>query len=528
MKKLQHRRLIQLYQAFESKTEMCLILEIIYGGELFDRVISEDFLLTEKACQCFIRQICEGLEYMHTCSIIHLDMKPENILCISQTGNRIKIIDFGLAREWNPKRDLRVLFGTPEFMAPEVVQYEPITFATDMWSVGVISYVLLSGLSPFMGDTDADTLQNVIDGDYDFDYPEFEAISSDAKDLVSKLLVKQNTNRLSARECLDHSWLQRKPPPLSPSLDLSKKRLKTFVYRRKWQKIVNAIIALKRMGVQLKALRKSSLENIESGMSILSPELLAALNEEEEKKKKKKKAVDEASNKTATAPPPEVEKAPAKKGFFQLGRKKSSKEKSSKPKKGSDGQIPSEPSVNEEEAPKAKTKPKEGGFFNMLKKQRDCTKDTHAKSKAEKPTLAVKPNVISKPPPTTPTSPSSPTPSTKPETAASKLAKQRPLQRDNSLRRSTKVSKQGGKGEQYVKLKSLKKQDKEDEIAASTPNLAAAKSNGLDSNIVRVPSSGFATISRVKDRIKFLEQKGTPPAPDVRWKKTKSAQDSAS
>lgn len=75
-------------------------------------------------------------------SIISIYLKPENILCLTRTGNRIKIIDFGLAREYNPKKDLRVLFGTPEFMAPEVVQYDPISFSTDMWSVGVICYVL--------------------------------------------------------------------------------------------------------------------------------------------------------------------------------------------------------------------------------------------------------------------------------------------------------------------------------------------------------------------------------------------------
>ena len=73
---------------------------------------------------------------------IYFLLQPENILCLSKTGNRIKIIDFGLARDWTPKSDLRVMFGTAEFMAPEVVNYEPISPATDMWSVGVISYVL--------------------------------------------------------------------------------------------------------------------------------------------------------------------------------------------------------------------------------------------------------------------------------------------------------------------------------------------------------------------------------------------------
>lgn len=114
----------------------------IPGGELFDRVIEDEFVLTEKACICFMRQILEGVSFMHSKNILHLDLKPENILCLTKSGNRIKIIDFGLARIHEPAKKLQVLFGTPEFVAPEVVNFEPISFATDMWAVGVITYVL--------------------------------------------------------------------------------------------------------------------------------------------------------------------------------------------------------------------------------------------------------------------------------------------------------------------------------------------------------------------------------------------------
>ncbi|ROT83358.1 putative serine/threonine-protein kinase [Penaeus vannamei] len=141
-----HPRLIQLYDAFDMDKEMCLVLEVVDGGELFERVIDDDFVLTEKACAIFMRQVCEAVEFIHSKNILHLDMKPENILCLSREGNRIKICDFGLARKYDPRKKLQVLFGTPEFVAPEVVNFEPISFGTDMWSVGVISYVLLSGL----------------------------------------------------------------------------------------------------------------------------------------------------------------------------------------------------------------------------------------------------------------------------------------------------------------------------------------------------------------------------------------------
>jgi myosin-light-chain kinase len=119
-----------------------LFLTSVEGGELFDRVLEDKFLLTEKACAIFMRQICEAMAYIHGKNIIHLDLKPENILCLTESGNRIKIIDFGLAREYDPDKKLQVLFGTPEFVAPEVVNFDSIRYATDMWSVGVIAYVL--------------------------------------------------------------------------------------------------------------------------------------------------------------------------------------------------------------------------------------------------------------------------------------------------------------------------------------------------------------------------------------------------
>ncbi|KAK6637387.1 hypothetical protein RUM44_007803 [Polyplax serrata] len=190
MRTLQHPRLIQLYDAFDKDKSMIVVLELIEGGELFERVIGDDFVLTEKSCTAFMRQICEGMEFIHQQNILHLDMKPENILCLTKTGNRIKIIDFGLARKFDPDKKLQVLFGTPEFVAPEVVNFDRIGFGTDMWSIGVICYVLLSGLSPFMGDTDIETMANVTIAKWDFDDEAFAEISSDAKDFISNLLVK--------------------------------------------------------------------------------------------------------------------------------------------------------------------------------------------------------------------------------------------------------------------------------------------------------------------------------------------------
>ncbi|XP_036437809.1 myosin light chain kinase family member 4 [Colossoma macropomum] len=207
MNQLNHANLIQLYAAYESRYDITLIMEYVEGGELFDRIIDENYKLTELDTVLFIRQITEGLQYMHKMYILHLDLKPENILCVSRETNKIKIIDFGLARRYKPREKLRVNFGTPEFLAPEVINYEFVSFPTDMWSLGVITYMLLSSLSPFLGDDDNETLNNILECKWSFEEAEFADISDEAKDFITRLLVKSKSWRMSASQSLKHPWL---------------------------------------------------------------------------------------------------------------------------------------------------------------------------------------------------------------------------------------------------------------------------------------------------------------------------------
>ncbi|ELV13978.1 Myosin light chain kinase family member 4 [Tupaia chinensis] len=216
MNQLDHVNLIQLYDAFESKNDIVLVMEYVDGGELFDRIIDENYNLTELDTILFIKQICEGIRHMHQMYILHLDLKvehishpglPENILCVNRDAKQIKIIDFGLARRYKPREKLKVNFGTPEFLAPEVVNYDFVSFPTDMWSVGVIAYMLLSGLSPFLGDNDAETLNNILACRWDLEDEEFQDISEEAREFISKLLIKEKSWRISASEALKHPWL---------------------------------------------------------------------------------------------------------------------------------------------------------------------------------------------------------------------------------------------------------------------------------------------------------------------------------
>ncbi|NXY42675.1 MYLK3 kinase, partial [Ceuthmochares aereus] len=249
MNQLNHVNLIQLYDAFEAKNNITLIMEYLDGGELFDRITDENYNLTELDAILFTKQICEGVRYLHQHYILHLDLKPENILCVNRSGNQIKIIDFGLARRYKPREKLKVNFGTPEFLAPEVVNYDFVSFPTDMWSVGVITYMLLSGLSPFLGETDAETMNYVVNCNWDFDAEAFEQLSEEAKDFISRLLVKEKSCRMSATQCLMHEWLNNLPAKAKKSKLRLKSQLllQRYLAHRKWKKHFYVVAAANRL-----------------------------------------------------------------------------------------------------------------------------------------------------------------------------------------------------------------------------------------------------------------------------------------
>ena len=209
LNEVKHDKLVTLVNVFRAKQNQAyLVFELVQGGELFERVIDEDFELTEDLCRSYMQQICQGVQYLHeTLSVIHLDLKPENIVCTDKTGRFVKIIDFGLARKYSAQTPVKMMFGTPEFAAPEVLSFDPVTPASDCWSLGVICYVLLSGISPFQGDTDFSTINNVANGHYDFDDPSFLEISDSAKDFIKGLLIKDGNSRRNVSDCMTHKWI---------------------------------------------------------------------------------------------------------------------------------------------------------------------------------------------------------------------------------------------------------------------------------------------------------------------------------
>ncbi|XP_059814616.1 death-associated protein kinase 2-like, partial [Hypanus sabinus] len=181
----------------------------VTGGELFDYVAEKESLREEEAMD-FIVQLLQAVGYLHTNHILHLDLKPENILLRDQGTDRphIKVIDFGLAQKVQPGAEIRSLGGTPQYIAPEVVNFEPLGPPADMWSIGVITYILLSGFSPFQGDTDNETLTNIVELNYDMDDGSFGSTSDMAKDFIAQLLLKEPGARLTAELCVRHPWIK--------------------------------------------------------------------------------------------------------------------------------------------------------------------------------------------------------------------------------------------------------------------------------------------------------------------------------
>ncbi|KAM4539613.1 LOW QUALITY PROTEIN: serine/threonine-protein kinase 17B-like [Odontesthes bonariensis] len=207
-------RVVNLHAAHETDHDIVLMLEYAAGGEIFDHCMSEE-LLPEAQITRLIRQTLEGVHHLHQYNLVHLDLKPQNILLtsLSPPGD-IKIVDFGLAQTG----ELREILGTPEYVAPEILNYEPITTATDLWSVGVIAYMLVTGESPFAGDDKQETYLNVSQVNADYSREAFARVSELAVDFIHNLLVKAPEDRPSAAECMSHPWLWQQQFCLSPEL----------------------------------------------------------------------------------------------------------------------------------------------------------------------------------------------------------------------------------------------------------------------------------------------------------------------
>ncbi|XP_049451025.1 kalirin isoform X1 [Epinephelus fuscoguttatus] len=248
LRHVQHHQLVALLDTYESPTSLMLILELLEDGRLLDYLVAHDELMEEKVA-FFIRETLEAVQHLHTCRVAHLDLKPENIMVdLHSPTPGIKLIDLGDAVQLSAhRRYVHLLLGNPEFAAPELIRGTPVSVATDVWSVGVLAYVMLSGVSPFLDESPEETCVNICRLDFCFPDEYFSDVSQAARDFVSSVLQQDPRKRPSATSCLQHPWVGRggahggeySKTPLDTT------RLATFIDRRRQLHDVRPITNIK-------------------------------------------------------------------------------------------------------------------------------------------------------------------------------------------------------------------------------------------------------------------------------------------
>lgn len=248
LRTVDHPNIIRLVDVFEDEKYLHLVQELCTGGELFERIIkktqSREGHYSEADAARIIRKILSAIEYCHTVhNICHRDLKPENFLFLTHDEDaELKIIDFGLSRFEDAGESMRTRVGTPYYIAPEVLSrnYDK---SCDMWSIGVICYILLCGFPPFYGDTDQEIFASVRRGHFDFPLPEWDEISDEAKDFVTCLLRLNPQLRPTVTEALQHPWLTRTHDPNTVLAMHVKDSLARFVGMSRLKKVALNVIA---------------------------------------------------------------------------------------------------------------------------------------------------------------------------------------------------------------------------------------------------------------------------------------------
>ncbi|XP_068636678.1 calcium-dependent protein kinase 13-like [Aristolochia californica] len=235
--------IVSLREACEDENAVHLVMELCEGGELFDRIVARGHY-SERAAATVTRTIMEVVQLCHKHGVIHRDLKPENFLFASKKENSpLKAIDFGLSIFFKPGEKFSEIVGSPYYMAPEVLKrnYGP---EIDIWSAGVILYILLCGVPPFWAETEQGVAQAILRGNIDFKRDPWPNVSENAKDLVRHMLEPDPKLRLTAKQVLENPWLQnaRKAPNV-PLGDVVKSRLKQFSLMNRFKRKALRVIA---------------------------------------------------------------------------------------------------------------------------------------------------------------------------------------------------------------------------------------------------------------------------------------------
>ena len=213
LKKMDHPNIIKLYEVFESERSLYLVMEECKGGEIFDKIIERiqaKQMYSEKDAANIIQQVMSCIQYCHNHNICHRDLKPENLLYLnpgSERDNRIKVIDFGLSQSADK---LKTKVGTAYYVSPEILKGN-YTQLCDIWSAGVILYILLTGDPPFNGASDQIIYNKIMKFDFSFPENKWKHISKEAKDLLQNHMLVPENKRATAKKVLEHTWFKNAP-----------------------------------------------------------------------------------------------------------------------------------------------------------------------------------------------------------------------------------------------------------------------------------------------------------------------------
>ncbi|XP_019493809.1 PREDICTED: striated muscle preferentially expressed protein kinase isoform X5 [Hipposideros armiger] len=229
--RLQHDCVLYFHEAFERRRGLVIVTELC-TEELLERMARKP-TVCESEIRAYMRQVLEGIGYLHQSLVLHLDVKPENLLVWdgAEGEEQVRICDFGNAQELTPEEPQFCQYGTPEFVAPEIVNQTPVSGVTDIWPVGVVAFLCLTGISPFVGENDRTTLMNIRNYNVAFEENTFLSLSREARGFLIKVLV-QDRLRPTAEETLEHPWFKTQAKGAEVSTD----HLKLFLSRRRWQR----------------------------------------------------------------------------------------------------------------------------------------------------------------------------------------------------------------------------------------------------------------------------------------------------
>ncbi|XP_031465774.1 calcium/calmodulin-dependent protein kinase type IV isoform X2 [Phasianus colchicus] len=279
------KKTIKLKEIFETPTDISLVLELVTGGELFDRIVEKGYYSERDAADA-VKQILEAVAYLHANGIVHRDLKPENLLyatpapdaplkigislyclCAILRINKLhlcqprilictdsflllycSLADFGLSKIVEDQVTMKTVCGTPGYCAPEILRGCAYGPEVDMWSLGIITYILLCGFEPFYDERgDQYIYKRTLNCEYDFVSPWWDDVSLNAKDLVKKLIVLDPKKRLTTLQALQHPWVTGKAANFA-HMDNAQKKLQEFNARRKLKAAVKAVVASTRLG----------------------------------------------------------------------------------------------------------------------------------------------------------------------------------------------------------------------------------------------------------------------------------------